>query len=259
LKCSREYGVRDGILDMMDKTIDVAQEAKQEIIARDEDAWTYDGFTDQDWYRLEIPSTMEYLSNLYEKVAVEFGCGTGRFTTEIVSRAKSLLAIDFSRDSLLVLCGKIPERKCLGLIQGDVTNIKLQKDEFEIAISTQVLEHIPSHNLRLNFLNMVRDSLALGGTFLCTAYYQDMRRRLKFQPREGFHESGVFFHYFNRKELQRDFSKGFVISELHPFLFHVPLIWRLELNRRWLTSFFQKTPFLKEFGSLVLVKCFKYA
>jgi len=259
VSCRREYRISEGILDMMDGMPHLAREVRQEITARDEEAQTYDSFTSQDWFKLEIPSTMEHLSDLRGKAAVEFGSGTGRFTTEIVEQARSLLAVDLSRESLLVLSGKVPEGRCLGLVQADVTSMKLQSDEFDIAVSTQVLEHIPTRELRLKFLEMVRKSLAPGGFFLCTAYYQDMRRRLKLQPREGFHDSGVFFHYFNRRELRQDFSPGFLISELRPFLFHVPLIWRLELKHHWLTVLFDKIPFLKEFGSLVLAKCVKRA
>jgi SAM-dependent methyltransferase len=155
------------------------------------------------------------------------------------------------------LQGKLDRQPLIGLIQGDVTRLEFEPEAFDVAVSTQLLEHIPSEEQRRCFLQTAYDCLKPGGYFLLTAYYQDMRRRIKGQPREGFHESGIFFHYFTKKELRREFSRLFEVVHLHPFLFHVPVVWRLEFTRPWVGTICERTPFLKEFGSLILIKAVK--
>ena len=151
----------------------------------------------------------------------------------------------------------LSDQPAIGLIQGDVTQVKLQPEEFDVAFSAQLLQHIPSEEKRRDFLQVAYDSLKPDGHILLTAYYHDMRRRLSGQPREGYHESGIFFHYFTKRELYREVSRLFKVDHMHPFLFHVPLIWRREFNHPWVGKVCASTPFLKEFGSLILVRAVK--
>ncbi len=255
--CAASFRIEDGILDLLSNGAEVPEEMKQEVEARDDDADEYDDFTDQPWYRLEIPITIEHLSDLENREIAEFGSGTGRITLKIIKKAAATIAIDFSRLSLHRLARRLSEADNIGLILGDITGLRFRPACFDIAVSTQVLEHIPSPQLRGDFMNVVRNCLRPDGYFLCTAYYHDMRRRLRREPREGFHESGIFYHYFNKPELFELFSACMKVTQIHTFLSHVPMVWRLQFIFPRLIGFFEKTPFLREFGSLILVKAAK--
>ncbi len=255
--CPGQYSLCDGILDLLRSGPEITEEMRKEIDSRDVHAQEYDDFTDQPWYELEIPSTMEHLADIDGKMMIEFGSGTGRITLEILKKAAGLIAVDFSRSSHIILSEHLSEEDNIGLVFGDVTKSRFAPGVFDIAVSTQLLEHIPSKELRHDFLRAVDECLKPDGYFLCTAYYYDLRQRFWRHPKEGFHESGIFYHYFNKKEIREQFSRVFEISDIHTFLSHFPKIWRLQFTMPWLIKFFEKTPFFREFGSLILVKAVK--
>ncbi len=256
-QCGTAYRLRDGILDTINEVNGIGEDMQREIDARDKDAEHYDEFADQDWYRLEIPTTMAHLDGIDGQRMIEFGSGTGRFTVELTKRVGSLTAVDFSRASLDVLQRKFSNQPSIGLIQGDVTQMKFQPESYDVAVSTQLLQHIPSAEKRRDFLQVAYDCLKPGGYFLLTAYYQGIRRRLCGHPAEGCHESGIFFHYFTQEEVRREFSRLFEVEHIHPFLFHVPLLWRQEFKHPWIGKVCARTPLLKQFGSLILVRAIK--
>lgn len=255
--CGARYALTSGILDTRLTKADLSEVMEQERAARDEGAGEYDAYTEQAWYRAEIPSTLEHLTDLDGKLVAEFGSGTGRFTTTLVEKAAAVIAIDFSQASHQVLMTKLGDHRNVGLVCGDVSQVKLAPESVDIAVSTQLLQHIPTQEKRRTFLENVYSCLKPGGYFLLTAYYQDMRRRMTRQPQEGIHDSGIFFHHFSRRELQREFSRYFDVVLVKPFLFHVPMIWRLEAEFPWIGTVCDRTPFLREFGSLIMIKGFK--
>ncbi len=256
-ECRFEYRISGGILDLLAGRGDIDETMQREIEARNMDAGSYDQFTRQKWYRLEIPSTLEHLEDIDGKKVVEFGSGTGRFSIEIAKRASSLLAIDFSLASHRVHERLISEDGRVGLVLADVCTTRLEPETFDIAVSMQLLEHIPSERQRADFLRIVHECLKPGSSLICTAYHMDMARRILRRPKEGHHNSGIFFHYFHNDELKEMFSEHFRIVEIYPILSHFPIIWRLQFKFPWLIGFLERTPFFREFCGLTLIKAVK--
>ena len=252
--CGARYRLDGGVIDTNRELQDLIEPMLQEREARDREAEEYDAYTEQPWYRLEVPSTMAELSDIDGKLVAEFGSGTGRFTTELIRAGGTVVAIDFSGASHRVLQKKLTGPSPLGLIREDVAHVRLKPGSFDVAVSAQLLQHIPTDEARQAFFKNAWSCLKPGGCFLLTAYFQEMRRRLRHLPQEGVHDSGIFFHHFTREELQRDLSPLFDIQILEPFLYHVPWIWRLDNVFPWISTLSGKTPLLREFGSLIMFK-----
>ena len=254
LSCGKEYNIKNGIVNFLNEQNDIGELMQDEIKARDQESFVYDQRL-QSRYQKEIPSTLTKLGNLKDKKVIEYACGTGRITTEIVKDCKFLLASDFSLQSLIVLSKKLENSSNIGLILADVTQLKTKSNFFDIALATQFLEHIPKEEQRENFFNNVYDTLKKGGRLVLSVYHQDLRRVIRKEPKEGLHKTKIFFHYFSSKELRKDVGRLFKIIDLHPIDITMPLEVRLKLPD--LSRFVEKIPFLNKLGHLLIVNAKK--
>jgi SAM-dependent methyltransferase len=73
-------------------------------------------------------------------VLVDVGCGTQRFHAEMIARARSVIGVDFSFDSLAIAREKEGGRNYF--VQGDVIDLPLRDDLADTVVSIQVLEHL---------------------------------------------------------------------------------------------------------------------
>ena len=208
----------------------------------------------------EMPSTLKGAGELAGKNIIEYGCGTGRYTIELASRCENILAIDFSKESLLIIQNKIIDQKNVGLVLADIVPFKTKDDFFDIAFSAQVYEHIPSVEQRMSHLENVKQTLKPGGMVLFTAYHQDLRRKINKLPQEGRHPNGIFYHYFTAQELCGEFSEYFTIQKIQPIDISLPLESRMNLpgNAKGLIArMAEKLPLIRNFGHLILIKAQK--
>ena len=200
-------------------------------------------------------STLAALDN---KSIIEFGCGVGRFTTRLLQDSKQVVALDFSLQSLNMLASKLTRQSNVGLVLADATQMRAAPGAFDLALSTQVIEHFPTREQRGAFIERVYESLTPNGIFVCIAYHQDLRRRLSSKEVEGFHSSGIFFHRFTLPEIKSEIKhRRFRIIRTQPIQIQLPLTRRLRLPMVWLSRQLENIPVLREFGNLVLVKAEK--
>jgi len=253
--CHSRYPIRQGILDFSNQQNELPEEMRIEVAARDQAAGGYDKKLASRYYR-EIPSTLKALGDFRGQRIIEYGCGTGRLTAELAG-AEQFLAIDFSRASLLKLQEKISGPAALGAALGDIVQFKTAPDYFDLALSAQVIEHIPDAAKRREFFENVRETLKSGGKFVCTAYHYDYRRRRAGQPQEGFHPSGIFYHYFTGKELKQELSAVFPSVKIKLIDISWLLVWRLGLPARFegsLSRLAERLPGIRQLGHLVLAE-----
>ncbi len=176
-KCKTTYPIRKGIVMFLGDQYELDDKLKQEVIARDQAAQRYDSRLSVR-YDKEVPSTIEELGRLEGKILIDYGCGTGRITMELLN-AKQVLGVDFSLESLLIFSEKIKNHENIGLVLADAVNYKTKNKYFDKALSSQVLEHVPTEEMRQVFLNNVNEALKQEGRFVCSAYYYGIRRKLK--------------------------------------------------------------------------------
>lgn len=255
--CSAKYRIEQGLLDLLAHQKPLDNISAKERAARNSEAETYDNRFEGFRNDTEIPSTLERLGDLSESIVLELGCGTGRFTTRLLKTAKQVIALDFSRQSLLILGDRIEDASNIGLVLADATQIRLAPGAFDLALSTQVFDHISTQVQRSCFLSAVSEALRREGIFVCTAYHQDLARRIMGRAPDGFHSSGISFHYFSVSEMTREVERSFSIEETSLIQIRIPLIWRFPSVYAWLSRTLEVVPFLNLFGHLILVRARK--
>jgi SAM-dependent methyltransferase len=119
-------------------------------------------------------------------------------------------------------------------VRASVTEMPLRDRTFDAALSTQVLEHLPSAQLREAFVTELARVLKPGGRLVLTAYNWNAGRRAKGIPKEGFHKSGIFYHCFDRQELEQALASQFIIRRMWSVGVLLPFTYRLtrRLGRR---------------------------
>jgi uncharacterized protein YbaR (Trm112 family) len=174
--CDHRYPIVEGIARLLPARLtgteavlpgnmDAEIERKQsEMQARDAQVADYDRMRGLAFFsKIEIPVTLAQLNLRSEDVLLEAGCGTGRMTTTFAARCKTLLAADFSFESLRVCRRKVEASglKNVDWVQADVC-----------ALPCAVL----------------------------SAYQHNLFTRL-FGHKEGEHSGGIYYYRFSRREL----------------------------------------------------------
>jgi ubiquinone/menaquinone biosynthesis C-methylase UbiE len=250
--CGKRLPIEDGILNLLEGQLPVDGAAAQEIAARDREAPTFDRRSSNVRNDMEVPSTLAGVDFSGSDV-VDLGCGTGRITSRVIDAAGSVLAIDFSRRSLEVFAEKLRDDAEVGLVLGDVTTVPLARGAFDVALSTQVIEHIPTREARSAFLGFVRRAIRADGVFVCTVYHHDLRSRLGRIEREGTHESGIFYHRFTRREIKAEMKQHFDDVSVRPIKVAVPYLIRLPLPWGPISRALERVPLLNSLGHLLRV------
>ena len=204
LTCGQIYKIDQGIL-RLDELI-YNQQMKQEVVARDNQSHKYDERLRPRYFQ-EIKPTLKLLGSVRDQKVLEYGAGTGRLTAELAG-AGLVVAVDFSFSSLQLLATK-QVNSPLALICADATVVKFKDGTFDKIVATQLIEHIPTRELRQQFYNLIKKHLAANGFFLASVYHHDLRRRSQGLPVEGEHKGGIFYHYFTAHDWQEELTSIF--------------------------------------------------
>jgi|GEM_PF-474675 len=190
------------------------QRIERERAARDDQAEDYDRLLSikvLDWF--ERPVYRRVMSAVPNMLVLEAGCGTGRFTSLFAESAGELISVDMSRDSLLRNRARHVGKTASTVhwIQADLTHLPLKDDIFGAIAHVGVYEHIPSRDLRLQFLEHAKRVLGQDGTLLLSAYrYNGLT---KYFEKEGEHDGGIPFFRFTEQELRDEVETYFTIEE----------------------------------------------
>jgi SAM-dependent methyltransferase len=250
--CGTRYSVEDGILDLMAGQPPVSGPARREILARDREAAVFDRRHSESREDMEIPSTLAGL-DLSGRSIVDLGCGTGRITSRVVKLAGSVIAVDFSQASLRIFAEKLAEDAQVGLVLSDAVRAPLAPRAFDVALSTQVIEHIPRFDDRSAFLSLVGRGIRSDGVFVCTVYHHDLRSRLGRLKREGVHESGISYRRFTRREIEAEVGRHFEQVAVHPIKIAIPYVVRLPLPWGPVSRVLERVPLVNKLGHLLRV------
>ena len=164
-----------------------------------------------------------------EKV-LDLGCGNARYYELFKNKQVSYFGIDNSEKLIEIARKKYPEAK---FQVGDALDLPFPNNYFDKIYSIAVFHHIPSRDLRMQFLNESRRVLKQGGIIILTVW--------KFhEPKEIFlrirytllkllgltkldfkdilepwgKQAKRYYHWFSEKELRKEVSAaGFKIKE----------------------------------------------
>jgi ubiquinone/menaquinone biosynthesis C-methylase UbiE/uncharacterized protein YbaR (Trm112 family) len=256
-KCKARYDIVNGILRLLPGQRPLDSIARDEQRTRDLKAENYDAHFSDVANRVEISTILQEITPLAGLTVLDLACGTGRVTVRLLRDARTVLAADLSEESLRVLAQKIGTTDNLGLVWADTIQMRIVPETIDLAVSTQLLEHIPSEQQRAEFLEGVGAALKPGGIFLLTVYYYSFLRRFLGKRQEGFHAGGIFYRRFTRAEIENEMSNFFRIAKLRPIQIDPRLLSSLLTETSWLAAGLEKT-LLREFvGHLLFVKAIK--
>lgn len=208
--CGGEYVIEQGIARMLPREMQSgratgdAGRKQTEMKARDAQAAAYDRMLGLRLFGVfELPATMRRVHVGSSHTMLEAGCGTGRMTRAFAAHCSSLVAVDFSWESLLSCRRKLAAAgvQNVDLIQADLCRMPLADGVFHRVASCQVLEHIPSEQARAEMVRQLARVAAPDARIVVSAYQHSVLTRA-FDRKEGEHEGGIYYYRFAKKELR---------------------------------------------------------
>lgn len=187
---------------------------ESERIARDEQAEDYDAmFSLKALALFETPVYKKAMMGETDSILLEAGCGTGRLTHIFAEIAPEVVAVDMSRESIVRNRARHQGRTHhpVHYVHADLTHLPLKSAMFGRCAHAGVYEHIPSRELRLEFLQHAHRALKSDGTLMLSAYrYGGITRLFE---KEGEHAGGIPFFRFTPEELKAEVETAFKIEK----------------------------------------------
>jgi ubiquinone/menaquinone biosynthesis C-methylase UbiE len=156
--------------------------------------------------KLWLDAVNKYLKIKWRDKVLDAGCGVGLFLIPLAKKCREIFGVDFSLKSLTLLKNEISnlQFKNAKILCADVTHIPLPSEYFDKIMLIEVLQHIPTHQLRVKTINELYRILRPKGILLIMAYR--------------------FGGFLKRKEAIKKtehgllYRHGFTSSELHEIL-----------------------------------------
>ena len=98
---------------------------------------------------------------------LDLGCGNGRYFPSFEKKNVEYLGVDSSQELIEIAKSKYPQAE---FKVADALNLPLPADFFDRIYSIAVFHHIPSKNLRIDFLKEAKRVLKPGGLLILTAW-----------------------------------------------------------------------------------------
>lgn len=256
--CGREYPAQRGVLRLLPdaRLTDVAAAHEQELW--DRGAAAYDELVTHGRATLnavEIPTTLRALGSIHDALILELGCGTGRISTLLSPRCRELVAVDFSFQELSILARKLSPNAPVTLVQADVTQPFAAPRSFDVIISSQVVQALPTRHHRMDMFRWAADALTDSGRFVFTTYHHGLRNRLfGIAQSARYTEGGIYRYYSTISEIKREIAPYFDQVRVRPIQVVVPGAARLGLPASTISRIAEHVPGLKQFGILLLVE-----
>jgi len=251
--CARRFEIRDGIVIMrVDAT--AHDESRKEERQRDQDAqqagfaWEAESAS-----AAEIDATLAALEPLREKTVLELGCGCGRYTHRLARQAETVIAVDFSLESLRRLASRLERQDPVALVCADVTLFKVAPGGFDRALST-LTSNLPTAEHRRALNRLAASALGAEGRFVFSAHYLGLRERLHGEQKDGHYPgSGIYRYLFGFSELRTETLSHFDDVRCRRIQVLVPLLGRVRSLARALSRIGEHIPGLNRFAGLLLV------
>ena len=159
---------------------------------------------------LDKAVTKESLSNIDFFKVLELGCGSGKNTEWLITKADKLVGLDFSKNMLNLARGKITSKKVTFINTNINEKWPISDDSFDLATINLTLEHIEKLDHVFNSLSM---KLVQGGKcFVCELHPKKQLAGSKAQ----FEENGTeivldVFQHSEQDYIQSAEKAGFIL------------------------------------------------
>jgi SAM-dependent methyltransferase len=262
--CGHGYRIEAGTLRLLDRWVPDAESA-HEARLRDSIAGNGDYVeqfratrADRQFDRMEMRPTLAALAPLRDRVVLELGAGTGRYTVELAQASRALLAVDFSARSLEMLATKLSNRRLpggarVGLVQADVTRVCLAPRAFDRILSTLV-SNLPTAAHRAAMYRLAASALRDDGLFAFSAHHYGLRQRLRHEPVDGrYSEGGIYRRLLTAREILEELGTYFGRTSCRPIQVALPGTYRLPgFPLEALSRLAERSPVVKQLGFLLL-------
>ncbi|MDP6922312.1 MAG: methyltransferase domain-containing protein [Lutibacter sp.] len=146
---------------------------------------------------LDTKATIETLSNYEFKYVLELGCGTGKNTGWLLSKAAQVIGLDFSQEMLHIAKEKITDSRA-EFKRVDLNKAWEIENQFaDLVTSSLTLEHIEDLN---PIFNQANQKLKGNGLFFISELHpfkQYAGSKASFETERGLEELTVFTHHIS--------------------------------------------------------------
>jgi SAM-dependent methyltransferase len=257
--CRRPYRVERGILRLVDERALDAESAHE---AKIRDGIVENGdYVEQfrstralaDFDQMEMDPTLAAVGSVRDKVILELGAGTGRYTVELAKGSRALLAVDFSGRSLETLATKLEGTGAVGLIQADVSRFRVAPRSFDLVFSTLV-SNLPTRAHRDATYALAASALRGDGAFVFSTHRYGVRQWARREPKDGrYTEGGIYRRLFTPREIVEEVGRYFQAPQSRSIQVALPLTYRLGIPLRAISRWAERLPLLNRLGFLLLV------
>lgn len=251
--CDREYPIQDGIVRFLEpRSLDPVSSGERNC--RDQEAESLDpALETTPWNQMEILPTMEASEPLKGARVLELGAGTGRHTAPMANRGASILAVDFSENSLTRLAARVEPDWTIGLALADCTHFHVEPNAFDVVASTLV-SNLPTGRHRSAMMRVAATACRRSGRFVFGTHHFGIRSRISGEARSGYYRDAPIYRYmFRRSEIVTETQRYFRDVDCHPIQIRIPLAARMGLPVLKLSRIAERIPLINELGTLLLV------
>jgi len=206
------------------------------------------------WFRPELDAVKKAVGDCRGLVTLDAGCGWGQMTRAL-DGASQIVAVDFSHQCLLHFqqTGSNVRR-----LQADVTRLPVRTGAIDLAISCEVIQHLPTPDLRSNFVDELARALKPGGRLVISTMHYNLRYPRKGIPKEGI-EGGSFYHRYTVDEFRAELDTRFHVQALWGIWTYLPKTYRLfmalgKYNVYW-DRLWRERPISLKYGKYLLAIC----
>ncbi len=170
---------------------------------------------------LDVKSTIETLSKYDFDKVLELGCGTGKNTRWLLTKAKQIIGIDFSEEMLHLAKKKITDPKVV-FKKADLTkDWKIKNQSVDLVTSSLTLEHIKNLD---HIFNQASQKLVEKGIFFISELHpfkQYMGSKARYETENGVAVLEVYTHHIS-KYIDNAEKNGFELVEINEWFDEKP-------------------------------------
>jgi len=162
---------------------------------------------------LDIKSTIDTLSKYKFDVVLELGCGTGKNTRWLLTKAKHVIGLDFSQEMLTIAKEKINDKR-FEFKKVDLTKKwNIDNQIADLVTSSLTLEHIEDLG---HIFNQSNQTLKENGLFFISEYHpfkQYSGKGARYESENGIVELDVYTHH-TTDFINSAINNGFTLIEI---------------------------------------------
>lgn len=162
---------------------------------------------------LDIKATIETLSKYEFRNVLELGCGTGKNTEWLLTKAERIIGLDFSQEMLDIAKEKITGNNVEFKKSDLIKDWEIENQFADLVTSSLTLEHIDDLN---HIFNQANQKLIENGIFFISELHpfkQYIGSKAKFETGNGIEELEVYTHHIS-DYLDNANKNGFELLEI---------------------------------------------